>query len=329
LNNLRSPGMKVGRLASEPPHAWWSRSRKPRTSSKSSFGSPAAVSGAGLWALACILPALALVGVFFIYPFGVIVYHAFTTWDGIAPSHFTGLTNFRELWSDTEFRQALRNNAIFALAVPVQVAISLVLAVLIYERTPGWRLFRAIFFLPVVMSPIVIGLMWTAIFDLHGPLNVILEDIGFSDLTRTWLGDSSTSIPAIMLVVLWATFGFNVTIFLAGLSAMSPVLLDAARVDGGGWWSSLRHVVIPSQRRVTELVVVLNLITSFAYMLPFIYVMTGGGPGYETYVGELVIYDEGFNYGDLGYASAVSLALFVVVSFLMLAYVRILKRSDR
>ncbi|MDX6400490.1 MAG: raffinose/stachyose/melibiose transport system permease protein [Gaiellaceae bacterium] len=327
MSNPRSSGIKLGRLATEPPHAWWSRHRRPRAP-KASFGSPAALSGARLWALACCAPALALVVVFFLYPFGVIVYHAFTQWDGIGPSRFTGLTNVRDLLSDSEFRLALRNNAIFALAVPLQVAISLVLAVLIYERTPGWRIFRAIFFLPVVMSPIVIGLMWTAIFDLHGPLNVILGDVGLSGLTRDWLGDPSTSIPAIMLVVLWATFGFNVTIFLAGLSAMSPILLDAARVDGGGWWASLRHVVIPSQRRVTELVVVLNLITSFAYMLPFVYVMTGGGPGYETYVGELVIYDEGFNYGDLGYASAVSLALFLVVSVLMLAYVRILKRAE-
>ena len=303
MSGSHSNGIKVGRLASEPPHALWRRRRRASGSPRASFGSPAALSGARLWALGLCAPALALVTVFFLYPFGVIVYHAFTAWDGIAPSRFTGLRNLRDLASDSEFRLALRNNAIFALAVPFQVAISLVLAVLIYERTPGWKIFRAIFFLPVVMSPVVIGLMWTAIFNLHGPLNVILGDVGLSGLTRDWLGDPSTSIPAIMLVVLWATFGFNVTIFLAGLSAMSPILIDAARVDGGGWWSSLRHVVIPSQRRVTELVVVLNLITSFAYMLPFVYVMTGGGPGFDTYVGELVIYDEGFNYGDLGYAS--------------------------
>jgi ABC-type sugar transport system permease subunit len=131
-----------------------------------------------------------------------------------------------------------------------------------------------------------------------------------------------------MLVVLWATFGFNVTVFLAGLSAMSPALIDAAKVDGAGWWTVVRRVVLPSLRRVTELVVVLNLITSFASMLPFVYVMTGGGPGYDTYVGEMVIYDEGFNFGDLGYASAASLALFAVVSLLMLAYVRTLRRGE-
>jgi multiple sugar transport system permease protein len=272
------------------------------------------------------VPALALMVIFFLYPFGVIAYHAFTEWDGITAAHFTGLDNFRQLINDQIFQIALRNNALFALFVPVQVAVSLIVAVLIYERTPGWRVFRIVFFLPVVMSPIVIGLMWTAIFDLHGPINAILGSLGLSGLEQNWLGSSSTSIPAIMLVVLWATFGFNMMIYLAGLSALSPSLLDAAKVDGAGWWATLRYVIAPSLRRVTELVFVLNLITAFAYMLPFIFVMTGGGPGYDTYVTEYLIYDEGFNYGHLGYASAISLALFAIVSVLMFAYIRLLRR---
>jgi raffinose/stachyose/melibiose transport system permease protein len=291
-------------------------------------GSPAALAGGRLWALAFAGPALGVLAVFFLYPFVVIAIHAFTEWDGISPATFTGLENFKNLLADDAFWGSLKNNALFALVVPVQVAIALVLAVLIYERTPGWKLFRGVFFIPVVMSPVVIGLVWTAIFDLHGPLNGILDAVGLDGVSRDWLGDASTSIPAIMLVVLWATFGFNITIFLAGLSAMSPILLDAARVDGAGWWSTLWRVIVPSQRRVIELVTVLNLITAFAYMLPFVFVMTGGGPGYDTYVGELLIYDEGFNYGNLGYASAISLALFVVVSGLMLAYIRLLKRRE-
>jgi len=316
------------KLAGEPPRAWWQRRRSRAARRSEPDATAAGLSNARRWVPAFVLPAVALMVVFFAYPFVVIAYHAFTQWDGITPSHWVGLRNFRDLVSDPAFRKAIRNNALFAAVVPVQVAVSLVLAVLLYERTPGWKLFRGIFFLPVVMSPIVIGLMWTAIFNLHGPLNQALDAIGLNGLSRDWLGDPSTSIPAIMLVVLWATFGFNMTIFLAGLSSMSPTLLDAAKVDGAGWWSTLRHVIVPAQRRVIELVTVINLITAFAYMLPFIYVMTGGGPGYDTYVGELLIYDEGFNYGHLGYASAVSLALFLIVSILMWAYIRTLKRAE-
>jgi multiple sugar transport system permease protein len=287
------------------------------------------VSGGRSWAAALGAPALVLMAAFFLYPFAVIVYHAFTEWDGIAPSQWVGLENLKDLFHDPVMGTALRNNALFAAFVPIQVALSLIIAVLIYQRTPGWRLFRALFFLPAVMSPIVIGLMWTAIFDLHGPINEILDSVGLNGVSRDWLGDPSTSIPAVMIVVLWATFGFNMMIYLAGLSAMSPTLLDAAKVDGAGWWSTLWYVIVPSLRRVTELVFVLNLITAFAYMLPFIFVMTGGGPGYDTYVTEYLIYDEGFNFGDLGYASAVSLALFAVVSVLMFAYIRMLRRSEK
>jgi ABC-type sugar transport system permease subunit len=289
---------------------------------------PGTIEGGRLWALAFGVPAVALLVLFFLYPFAVIVFHSFTEWDGIGPSEWIGLENFSRLLDDEALRVALKNNALFALAVPIQVAFSLVVAVLIYERTPGWKVWRAIFFLPVVMSPIVIGLMWTAIFDVDGPLNALLDSIGLDGISRDWLAKSETSIPAIMLVVLWSTFGFNMTIFLAGLSSMSSTLLDAAKVDGAGWWSTLRHVIVPSQRRVIELVFVLNLITAFSYMLPFVFVMTGGGPGRDTYVTELLIYDEGFNFGHLGYASALSVVLFAVVSLLMVAYIRLLRRQE-
>ena len=287
-----------------------------------------AIAGSPRWGYAAALPATALISVFFLYPVLMIVFHAFTTWDGIEPATLNGLDNFATLLGDGDFWTALRNNGLFALFVPIQVALSLVVAMLIYERTPGWRVFRAIFFLPVVMSPVVIGIVWTAIFNVRGPLNLILEAVGLGDLTTNWLATPVTSLPAMMIVVLWASFGFNMSIFLSGLSTLPPVLIDAARVDGAGWWKTLIHVIAPSLKRVTELVVVLNLITAFAFMLPYVFVMTGGGPGRQTFVVEFLIYDQGFTYGNAGYASAISLALFVIVSALMLVYVRMLGRSD-
>jgi ABC-type sugar transport system permease subunit len=272
-------------------------------------------------------PAVLLIAAFFLYPFGAVAVHAFTEWDGIEPARFNGLDNFRQLWDDPALRTSIRNNVLFALAVPAQVAVSLVVAVLVYQRSPGWQVFRAVFFLPVIMSPVVIGLIWSAIFALDGPVNAALRTFGADGQVRDWLGEPETSIPAIMLVVLWATFGFNMMIYLAGLAALPPVLLDAARVDGATWWKTVRHVIVPSLGRVTQLVVVINLIAAFAFMVPYVFVMTGGGPGTETYVVEFLIYNEGFAYGHLGYASAISLSLFAVVSVLMLAYVRVLSRQ--
>jgi len=314
---MRSAGHRIG-LRGRPS---FRRPAPPRSADA------AAVDLGGLrWVPLFVAPAVALMTVFFLYPFGVIVFHSFTAWDGIAPARFIGLDNFRELWHDPVIRTSLRNNILFALFVPVQVLLSLVVAALIFEHTPGWRVFRALFFLPVCMSPVVVGLMWSAIYDLGGPINAALNAIGLHRFDHDWLATPGTAIPAIMMVVLWATFGFNMTIFLAGMAAMPPILLDAAKVDGSGWWATLFHVVMPQLRRVIELVFVLNLITAFAFMLPYIFVLTGGGPGYSTSVVEYIIYNQGFAFGRLGYASAVSLSLFLLVSVLMFAYVRILAR---
>lgn len=292
-----------------------------------SRGPRSAIAGGRWWGIAIAAPALSLMIVFFLYPVGILAVHAFTKWDGIDPATFNGLDNFAALLADGDFLVSVRNNLLYAAFVPADVAFSLIIAMLIYEHTPGWRIFRAIFFLPVVMSPVVIGIVWTAIFNLHGPVNVVLEGLGLGNLSTNWLQQPATSIPAIMIVVLWATFGFNMMLFLSGLSIMSPLLLDAARVDGAGWWATVRHVVVPSLRRVIELVLVLNLITAFAYMLPYVFVMTGGGPGRQTYVVEYLIYDEGFTFGHLGYASAISLTLFAIVGVFMAFYVRRLGRS--
>jgi multiple sugar transport system permease protein len=285
-----------------------------------------AIAGSAAWGYVAAVPALVLIVVFFLAPVVNIAIHAFTVWNGIDPPKFNGLDNVATLLADSDFLTAVRNNLLYAAFVPIQVSLSLVVAMLIYERPPGWRLYRAVFFVPVVMSPIVIGIVWTAILSIHGPLNAVLGALGIEG--RNWLDTPLTSIPSIMVVVLWASFGFNMILFLAGLSTLSPALIDAAKVDGAGWWTTLRHIVVPSLRRVLELVFVLNLITAFAFMLPYVFVMTGGGPGRETFVVELLIYDEGFTFGNVGYASAISLTLFAIVSVLMFGYIRILGRSQ-
>jgi multiple sugar transport system permease protein len=291
-------------------------------------GGARSVAGGRAWALALALPALGLLGVFFLYSALVIGTHAFTKWDGITPAEYIGLDNFAKLLRDPNFWTALRNNMLFAAFVPVQVLLSFVVAILIYERPPGWRIARTIFFLPVIMSPVIIGIVWLSILGKNGALNQALGQVGLSGVQNIWLGSPETAIPAIMIVVLWASFGFNMIIFLAGLSTLPPSLIDAAHVDGANWGQTLLRIIIPLMRRSFEVVFVLNLITSFAYMFPYILVLTNGGPGRETYVVEYLIYDVGFTFGQLGYGSAISLVLFLVVALLMVAYIRTLGRSS-
>jgi ABC-type sugar transport system permease subunit len=266
---------------------------------------------------------------FVAYPFGNILYHAFTRWDGITPAQWVGLHNFRVLWHDPIFLNALKNNAIFALSVPIQLVLPLVVAYVIHRRVPGWRLFRATIFLPAVYAAVVIGILTSTVLQLDGPLNQALGKVGLGSLAHEWLGSANTSIPLILLVVVWTNFGYNVLLYLAGMSAVDPSLEEAARIDGAGWLRILFSVIVPNLRRVLEIVLVVNTITAFAFMFTYIYTITNGGPGTDTYVSEFYIYQQAFTNQNMGYAAAIGVTLVVLVLAIGLLQIRFLTREAR
>ena len=125
----------------------------------------------------------------------------------------------------------------------------------------------------------MIGILTATVLQLDGPLNEALGGIGLDGLQQEWLGSARTSIPLILLVVVWTNFGYNVLLYLAGMSALDPSLEEAARIDGAGWTRILVSVVAPNLRRVLEIVLVVNTITAFAFMFTYVYTITNGGPG--------------------------------------------------
>jgi multiple sugar transport system permease protein len=273
-----------------------------------------------VWGLLYATPALALVGIFVVYPFGSIVYHSFTRW--------VGLHNFRLLWHDPLFLRSLRNNALFAISVPVQMVVPLLVAYVIHRRVPGWRLFRATVFLPAVYATVVIGILCYTVFQLDGPLNSALGGVGLRSLRHEWLANASTSIPLILLVVIWTNFGYNVLLYLAGMSTVDPSLEEAARLDGASWLRVLRYVILPDLRRVMEIVLVVNTITAFAFMFTYIFTITNGGPGYDTYVSEFYIYNQAFTNQNMGYAAAIGVTLVLIVVAIGLLQIRALTRRE-
>jgi ABC-type sugar transport system permease subunit len=275
-----------------------------------------------LWGPVYALPAIALVVVFIGYPLGSLVYHAMTRWDGLTPPTWIGLHNFSVLLNDPVFWHALANNALFAISVPIQVFGALVIAYLIHERIPGWRFFRSTFFLPAVFSTVVVGILASVVLAPAGPLNSALASVGLGALTRNWLASATTSIPMIIVIVVWANFGYSVLIYLAGMSSLDPQLAEAARIDGAGPWHILWRVYAPNLRRVMELVLVINTITAFAYMLTYVYVITRGGPGFTTYSAEFFIYDAAFTFQELGYASAAGVVLTLIIAVLGFLQIR-------
>jgi len=281
-----------------------------------------------VWGLLYAAPAVALVSVFVAYPFGSVLFHAFTRWDGLGPSEWVGLNNFKLLWSDPIFRIALRNNAIFALSVPILVVLPLIVAFAIHRRVPGWRLFRATVFLPAVYATVVIGILTATVLQLDGPLNQVLAGTGFDGLQREWLGSANTSIPLILMVVIWTNFGYNVLLYLAGLSAIDPSLEEAARIDGAGSTRILVSIIAPNLRRVLEIVLVINTIAAFAFMFTYVYTITNGGPGTDTYVSEFYIYQQAFTNQNMGYAAAVGVVLVLIVLVVGLFQIRVLTRKE-
>ena len=267
-----------------------------------------------VWGPLYALPAIALVVVFIGYPLGSIVYHSLTRWNGLGVPQWIGFRNYTFLFHDDIFRLAIRNNLLFAISVPIEVFGALVLAYLIHERIPAWRFFRSTFFLPAVFSTVVIGIIVALSVQLHGPLNSALGNVGLGALQRNWLASSGSSIPIIILVVVWANFGYSVLIYLAGMSALDPQLAEAARMDGAGAWRILWRVYAPNLRRVMELVLVINTVTAFTTMLTYVYVITRGGPGFSTYSAEYFVYDNAFTFQRLGYASAAGVVLTLLVA---------------
>jgi ABC-type sugar transport system permease subunit len=282
-----------------------------------------------LWGPIYALPAAATVTAFIGYPFISVIYHSLTSWDGLVPPRWVGINNFKILIHDQLFLHALRNNALFALSVPIQLVLPLILAFLIYRRIPGWRLFRSAFFLPAVYSTVVIGILAQLTLQVDGPLNTFLDKAGLHVLTHDWLGNSGTAIGAILVVVVWANFGYNVVLYLAGMSSIDPHLIEAAEIDGATSRQLLWHVFVPSLRRIMEIVLVTNTITAFAYMFAYIYTITNGGPGFGTYVSEFYIYNQAFTFQNLGYACAVGVALTLLIAVIGFVQIRVLTGGIR
>jgi ABC-type sugar transport system permease subunit len=228
---------------------------------------------------------------------------------------------------DPLLRTALENNLIFALSVPLQVFGALILAYLIHQRIPGWRVFRSTFFLPAIYSTVVIGVIVNNVMKADGAFNTLLRSIGLGFATTAWIANTRSALGVILVTLVWANIGYSILIYLGGMSVIDPQLEEAARLDGARFWRVLWTVYIPNLRRVMELVLVINTITAFAYMLTYIYVITAGGPGQSTYSTEYYIYNVGFSGQNFGYAAALSVLLIAIVAAIGAVQIRLITRG--
>ena len=255
---------------------------------------------------------IALFVVFLALPIAIAVAASFTDYSIVQPGEWVGLDNFARIVNDEFFWIALRNTAYYtALYVPLGLVVALGAALLINQNRRVSRVFRTLFYIPVISSTVATAAIWFWLLNpQYGAINALLATVGIDG--PAWLYDSQWAMPAIVIMSVWAGFGVNMIIFLAGLQGVPNELVEAARLDGAGSVRVFRHVTVPALSRTFFLVATLLIIGAFQ-VFDQAYVLTKGGPGNSTVTLVYYIYDRGFGRLEMGYASAISLVLFAII----------------
>lgn len=277
-----------------------------------------------------LLPALLVTAAVILYPALQTVWlglHSFVLFDPDS-MRFIGLGNFKALLADELFWISLSNSVIWVVcAVGLQFALGLVTALLLNQTFTGRSLARALVVVPWALPSVIIGLMWTWMYDLNlGVFNDLLMRVGLIDSPVAWLAQPGTALAAVILALVWQGFPFFAVMILAGLQTIPSEHYEAAAMDGASRWQTLRFVTLPALREVIATALLLRTIW-VANSLDVILVMTGGGPGYETHTLPLYAFLKAYSAMEFGYASALSLVLTLLLLGAVAFYVRRVARQ--
>jgi raffinose/stachyose/melibiose transport system permease protein len=290
-----------------------------------------------LWVAACLAPALMLFTIVVAYPIAGAMAYSLFRWDGIVRGSFSGLANFQRLLTQYPYSARMLNAFwhnvwTFALTMVIQNGLGLLFAMLLAGRTWGAPIYRAIFFMPVTLSLVIVGFLWQLFLNpVWGIVNKSLALLGLGGLARPWLGDVHTALIAITLVNAWRWVGFPAIVFLAGIQAIPEEYLEAARLDGAGPGAIFRRVVLPLLAPQVNIIVILTFIGAFNWFeLPYVMQGVTGEPNHATDVLGLLFYRSAFGAvdtgnPDVGIGSSIAVIMFtliLVVSSLGAIYLR-------
>ena len=264
-----------------------------------------------------LLPTLILFSVFTVYPFLNAFMVSMTNWDGLTEAKFIGLQNFSRLMGDAKVWKYLGNNLQFGVfTVFFKVFLGFVIALFLNERFKGVAFFRGVFFVPVMMSFVAIGMLWKWIYSpSSGLINSILFKLGLMNQANmiTWLGDAKLAMYCIIIVDIWRWTGYHVVIFLAGLQTIPNELYEAAIVDGANDRQQLRYITLPQMYSIT-LTNMIFCMTGAVSVFDLIFTMTGGGPYNVTKTIAIHVYEIAFGSSNkFGYATAINILLFFII----------------
>ncbi|MBV8468154.1 MAG: sugar ABC transporter permease [Burkholderiales bacterium] len=269
-------------------------------------------------------PAIVLLLVFSFWPVGFGSYIAFTKYNVIDRPEWVGLANFRDLLSDDLFLSSLENSALYLLVVPAIQVIALFLAVLVNNKLPGIKFFRAAYYLPVVTTVSVVGVIWNFMYTDDGALNAVLRWLHLISEPIGFLTDDRIAIFAVMFITIWRGIGWYMVLYLAGLQGISQDIYEAAMLDGANAWQRFWRITVPM---LAPTILLCSVMSVLAAVKAFeeVQVMTQGGPAQSTYTALYYAYDFGITQLDLGHALAASLiasGFCVVLAWLNFRYLQ-------
>lgn len=273
-------------------------------------------------------PSAAVLFLFTMWPIVQAFWMSLHDWSFLNPARpFIGLDSYAALLSDRRFWNALKNTVVYTVgAVPFQIGLALGLAIGLNAKLRGRAFLRGAYFVPVISSLAIMAIVWGFLFDPDiGLVSSWMASIGLPRVA--WLRELGTAMPAVIIVGVWKTLGFNTVILLAGLQGIPTEHYEAAAIDGANAWHRFRHITVPGLRQTLLFVTVISVIASLQ-VFDQVYVMTRGGPLFATETLVTYIYHQGFTLFRMGYASAISWVLFLVIAGVSLIQLRFFRYQE-
>ncbi len=263
-----------------------------------------------------LFPTLLLTAVIIVIPIFISGYYSLLDWDGIGKGIFIGLDNYKELIKDGRFLNSIKNSLLFAaFSLFLQIPFSLLLAIIVANVKKGEKFYRTAYFIPVIISTVVIGQLWQKIYNGdYGLLNSLLGIAGLDNLQQDWLGQEKTALICSFIPILWQYVGYHMLIMYAGVKSLSTEIYEAARIDGASNTQIAFRITIPLLKPILKVCVTFSLIGALK-VFDLIYVLTNGGPFFSTEVPSIYMYTTIFDSFNYGYGSAIS--IFIILECLV------------
>ena len=260
----------------------------------------------------------------FVYGYSIVkvVGFSFRRIRGIT-GEFIGIDNYKFVLKDPIFQKAVLNNLMLFILIPLLVIVSIIFAVLLFERIKGWKFYRVALFLPYILAIPVAGVIFGYMFTKNGIINEFLRTIHLNFLEIDWLGEPKVALWTLMIVIFWKEVGFGIALFLARLMSVDESIYDSASIDGASWWGKLIYITIPQLRTIIEFFTIITVINMLSWVFAYSYTVTMGGPGWSTIVMELYVYNKlaRSQLPSPGVASAASVILLLItIVFIIISY---------